>query len=220
MTILHCWLVALLLSCQPTPDTTMQKENAAALIKAVTENNISVVKTALEKGQSVNTTDREGSSLLLLATRGKLVDMATLLVSYKANVNQQNQQQDSPFLLAGANGSTNLVRLFLQHGARFDVFNRYHGTALIPACERGHIETVQLLVNTPGFPIDHVNRLGWTALLEAVILGNGSDTYVEIVKLLLDAGANRQIPDKEGRTAFEHAKKSGYVQIAALLSDR
>jgi hypothetical protein len=50
--------------------------------------------------------------------------------------------------------------------------NRYGGTALIPACHYGHVETVRLLLGT-AIDVDHVNNLGWTALLEAVILGDG-----------------------------------------------
>lgn len=143
--------------------------------------------------------------------------MAELLVSRGADVNQQANNQDSPFLYAGAAGHTALLQLYLAHGARFDVFNRYHGTALIPACERGHVETVQLLANTPNFPIDHVNRLGWTALMEAVILGDGSSKYVRIVSILIAAGVNKNIPDNNKITALAHAKKMGYKDIVKLL---
>jgi len=123
---------------------------------------------------------------------------------------------DSPFLFAGANGQTELVKLFLKNGARFDVFNRYNGTALIPACERGHVETVKVLANTEGFPINHVNRLGWTALMEAVILGDGSLKYQQIVQILKDKEA-KDIADNDGITALEHAKSLGYKEIVKIL---
>lgn len=154
---------------------------------------------------------------LLQAVRERNMEKATELLKLGANVNYQNEQLDSPFLLAGALGYTELVQLFLKNGARFDVFNRYKGTALIPACERGHIETVRLLANTKGFPIDHVNRLGWTALMEAVLLGDGSSKYVTIVEILVAAGCDRSIPDKNGVTALEHARKSGYKEIVQIL---
>lgn len=143
--------------------------------------------------------------------------MAKLLVTYKANVNLQDSQLDSPFLYAGASGQTELVRLFLENGARFDLFNRYNGTALIPACERGHVETVKVLVKTKGFPINHVNRLGWTALMEAVILGNGTLKYQEIVQLLKDHGADVSIPDHSGKTPLQHAESLGFTELARIL---
>jgi ankyrin repeat protein len=124
---------------------------------------------------------------------------------------------DSPFLYAGASGQTELVRLFLDNGARFDVFNRYYGSALIPACERGHVETVRLLANTKSYPVDHVNRLGWTALMEAVILGDGSKKYQQIVQILKDAGAKMDIADYDGVTPLQHAERKGYKEIVAII---
>lgn len=143
--------------------------------------------------------------------------MAALLVKNGADVNQQAENLDSPFLYAGATGQTEILKLFLANGARFDVFNRYNGSALIPACERGHVETVQLLANTKNYPIDHVNRLGWTALMEAVILGDGSENYQQIVQILKEAGAKMDIPDHDGITPLQHSRSRGFEEIVILL---
>lgn len=192
----------------------MQEQNIINLVK---KNDLNAVKSALDNRADVNTKDKKGRSLLLIATLEKQPDMAKLLVSYKADVNLQDDQLDSPFLYAGASGQTELVKLFLDNGARFDVFNRYNGTALIPACERGHVETVKVLVKTKGFPINHVNRLGWTALMEAVILGDGTKKYQEIVQILKDHGADLNIPDHPGKTPLQHAEELGFDEIAAIL---
>ncbi|QNL49757.1 ankyrin repeat domain-containing protein [Olivibacter sp. SDN3] len=189
----------------------------ATILEAVKNNKPAAVEQALKKGANVNTQDAAGSSLLLIATHNANLEMTRLLVAKGADVNLQNKSKDSPFLFAGAAGYTELVKLFLANGARFDVFNRYNGSALIPACERGHIEVVKILANTEGFPIDHVNRLGWTALLEAVILGDGSEKYVKTVQILVDAGCDIHIPDSKGVTALQHAKNNGYTKIAQLL---
>lgn len=187
------------------------------IIIQVKKNNIPAVKSALENGTDVNTRDRKGRSLLLIATIEKQTEMAKLLVSYKADVNLQDDQLDSGFLYAGASGQTELVKLYLENGARFDLFNRYNGTALIPACERGHVETVKILVKTKDFPINHINKLGWTALMEAVILGNGTQKYQEIVQILKDNGADLTIQDHEGKTPLQHAESLGFKEIAMIL---
>lgn len=194
----------------------MQQED---IIKLVKSNNIEGVKQALQNGADVNTTDHQQRNLLLLATQNKQQEMAQLLVAKGANVNMQADNRDSPFLYAGASGQTDLVRLFLANGARFDLFNRYNGSALIPACERGHIATVKLLANTKNYPIDHINRLGWTALMEAVVLGDGSRKYQEIVQILKDSGADLRIPDKNGVSALQHARNRGFKEIVKILSE-
>ncbi len=187
------------------------------LIRLVESKNLKAVESALKAGQNVNTVDANKRNLLLIATINQDLPMAKLLVSYKANVNQQADNLDSPFLFAGATGQTEMLKLFLSNGARFDVFNRYYGSALIPACERGHVETVRLLANTKGYPIDHVNRLGWTALMEAIVLGDGTKNYQEIVQILKDAGSKMDIPDKDGITPLQHAKNRGFTEIVKII---
>ncbi|WP_223581667.1 ankyrin repeat domain-containing protein [Sphingobacterium sp. GVS05A] len=187
------------------------------IIEAVTKGQINTVKALLDNGANANQKGKDSKSLLLIATEKKDLVMAKLLLQYGANVNQQDNILNSPFLYAGALGYTELVKLYLDHGADFKIFNRYNGTALIPACERGHVETVRLLANTKEFPIDHINRLGWTALLEAIILGDGSQKYVDIVQILLDANSNKNIADNEGVTPLQHARKRGFNKIVTLL---
>ncbi|WP_353127258.1 ankyrin repeat domain-containing protein [Parapedobacter pyrenivorans] len=198
-----------------TKEIVMQQRN---IIELVNSNDVDGLRRALENGADVNTQDKNKRNLLLLATINKQETIAKLLVEKGADVNMQADNQDSPFLYAGASGQTELVRLYLANGARFDLFNRYNGTALIPACERGHVETVRLLVNTKDYPIDHVNRLGWTALMEAILLGNGTKKYQEIAQILKDGGANLQIPDHDGRTPLQHAQSLGFTEIAQILS--
>lgn len=191
--------------------------NDKELIGWVRGNNLQTVETALKKGADPNVSDHSGRSLLLIATNMGHIEMAKLLVKYNADVNRQADNLDSPFLYAGARGQTELVKLFLENGARFNVFNRYNGSALIPACERGHIETVRLLAHTKNYPIDHVNKLGWTALMEAVILGDGSKKYQQIVQILKDAGAKMDIPDHNGTTPLQHARSKGFKEIVDIL---
>jgi hypothetical protein len=218
-TLLLLALMGVFASCnakdQPLRNDVTQQDD---ILKLVRQNDVNGAKKALDAGADVNTRDGSGKSLLLLATIDKHVEMATLLTNRGADVNLQDNIQDSPFLYAGATGQTELVRLFLAHGARFDVFNRYNGTALIPACERGHVEMVKVLVGTKGFPINHVNRLGWTALMEAIVLGNGSKKYQEIVQLLKDGGADLGIPDHDGITPLQHAQSRGFTEIVKILS--
>lgn len=208
-----------LYSCQAhsTQEPTQTSMDVKKLIQAIDNNDTTTLITALENGANVNGVDAENRSLLLIATNKANTAIAKILVKYGANVNQQAKNLDSPFLFAGASGQTELVELYLKNGARFDIYNRYYGTALIPACERGHIETVQLLANTKNFPIDHINRLGWTGLMEAVILGDGSYKFQRIVEILKKAGAKLDIPDHEGITPLQHAKNRGYTEIVKIL---
>ena len=65
--------------------------------------------------------------------------------------------------------------------------------------------------------MNHVNRLGWTALLEAIILGNGGPRHTEVVRLLVDAGADVNLADSAGGTPLVHARGRGHADMAAIL---
>ncbi|WP_460370203.1 ankyrin repeat domain-containing protein, partial [Actinocorallia lasiicapitis] len=153
---------------------------------------------------------------LLLAAAADRVEAATLLVAAGADPDALDDRHDTPFLVTGVTGSVAMLDALLPARPDLTIRNRYGGTALIPACERGHVDYVRAVLKT-GIVVDHVNDLGWTGMLEAVVLGDGSAPYVEIVRLLLAGGADRNIADKEGVTPLAHAERRGFTAIAALL---
>ncbi len=184
---------------------------------AARQDDVRTLHQLLAQGAQLESRDEQGRTALLVATHGNQVAAAKALIEAGADVNAKDTIDDSPYLYAGARGLNDILRLTLSHGADLQSTNRYGGTALIPAAERGHVETVQLLIDA-GVDVNHLNRLHWTALLEAVILGDGGPRHVEIVRRLLAAGADRQIADKDGVTALEHARQRGYREMETLLT--
>lgn len=186
------------------------------LIEAVSNDDLARVRSLIAAGASLEDRDGQGRTALLLATRADAVEAAMLLIAAGADVNAKDSMQDTPFLYAGAEGRDAILKAILAAGgANLRDTNRYGGTALIPAAHHGHPGTVRILLGTD-IDIDHVNDLGWTALLEAVILGDGGPVHQEIVRLLVDAGA-KNIPDRDGRTPLDHARDRGFRQMAERI---
>ncbi len=141
------------------------------------------------------------------------VDVARLLVAMGADPDALDHQHDTPWLVTGVTGSSSMLEALLPAEPDLTILNRYGGTSLIPASERGHVDYVRRVLKTD-IDVNHINRLGWTALLEAVILGDGGPDHQKIVRLLLAAGADPSIPDANGVTALEHARARGHTTIA------
>jgi ankyrin repeat protein len=186
------------------------------LITAAERNDMAPVRQLLKDRADVQARDGQGRTALLAATARNHVEIATLLVEAGADVNAQDNKFDSPLLLAGASGYLEILKLALKANPNFKIYNRFGGTALIPACERGHVEIVKELLKTD-IDINHVNRLGWTALLEAIILSDGGPKHQEIVRLLVAAGADVNLPDGEGATPLQHARQKEYKEITGIL---
>ena len=170
----------------------------------------------LNQGASIDARNSLKQTPLMVATHGNHVAAAKMLIDAGADVNAKDAMQDSPYLYAGARGHLEILQMTLEHGADLTSTNRYGGTALIPAAERGHVETVRTLIQA-GTDLDHINNLGWTALLEAIILADGGPRHTEIVKLLVDAGADVNLADKERITPLQHARQRGYSAMVTIL---
>lgn len=154
---------------------------------------------------------------LIRAAKNNDVELVRELITAGGNVNAKDSMEDSAFLYAGPEGFNEILALTLENGADVESLNRYGGTALIPASEHGHVETVKMLIKA-GVPLDHVNNPGWTPLQEAVLLNDGGPNQQEVARQLLEAGADPQITDAQGRTALENARRLGFDELAAVFT--
>jgi uncharacterized protein len=189
-----------------------------ALLAAAASGDVRALDRAIAAGAPLDAQDGQGRSALLIAVAYDRSEAALRLILAGADPNVQAKNHDSPWLLAGALGRTAILAAMLDQGrVDYSKRNRFGGNALIPACERGHVETVRLLLERSKIPVDHINNLGWTALLEAVFLGDGGPRHQEIVRLLLAHNADVNLADRDGKTPLWHARKHGYAAIVRLL---
>ncbi len=190
---------------------------AVNIHKAVEKNDVKLLNELLLQQANLEAKDEKGRTPLMRAVYDNNFDVAKALILAGANVNAQDEMLNSPFLYAGASGYVDILKLCLENGASFTVFNRYGGSALIPATEKRHVDVVKILTKTPNFPINHINNLGWTALLEAIILGDQGEKQIEIVQILVDAGCDYTIADFDGITPLQHAKNKSMHDIVRIL---
>ena len=164
---------------------------------------------------------RERSDLdrrLIEAAFDNDVERARRLIAGGADVNAKDSTQQSAYLIATSEvgDDPRLLELTLANGARVNDKDSYDGTGLIRAAERGHPRIVRRLLEA-GIDRDHVNRLGWTALHEAVVLGDGGPAHVATVRELVRGGVDVTVPDGDGVTALEHARERGFRAIVRAL---
>jgi len=168
-------------------------------------------------GADANGRDGRGRTPLHVAAFARRHEAMRALVKAGADPRAlENQRYDAVTIAAVADDlETMRVALAIGGDARA-ITSPYQGTALIAAAHLGHVDIVRELIRA-GAPLDHVNNLGWTALIEAVILGDGGPRHTETVAALVSAGARRDIADREGATPLDHARRRGYAAMVVLL---
>lgn len=131
----------------------------------------------------------------------------------------EHDRYDAVTIAAVADDEETLRTLLALGASARLVTSRYDGTALIAAAHLGHDGVVRQLI-AAGAPLDHVNNLHWTALIEAVVLGDGGPRHQATVQALLSAGADTRLSDRAGRTPLALARERGYGAMVALLEKR
>jgi ankyrin repeat protein len=184
---------------------------------AAASGNVAEIERLLAAGADREARDGNGRTPLHVAVYRKQREAARLLLAKGANANALDRQRYDVVTIAAVADDVPTLRLVLEGGASpKNVTSPYDGTALIAAAHLGHVEVVQVLIKA-GAPLDHVNNLTWTALMESIVLGDGGKRHTETLRALVQAGANVNIPDRSGITPLAHARGRGYKEMVAIL---
>jgi len=190
--------------------------DSGALFKAINAKDVQLVSNYLT-AETVNKKNPQGDTPILASARLGDIKTMELLLSRGADINALDARFRDIANIAISNQNPQMVEWALKHGLDATmVTSVYQGSALIYACHQGAVEIVDMLVSA-GAPLDRKNNIGWTALLEATILGDGSKPYQDIVQILVNAGADISIADRDGMTPLDHAKSRQHSEIVTIL---
>jgi uncharacterized protein len=200
-----------------TPPSAAEIAAYQGLHAAAAQGDLAAVRALLAQKVPTEQRDGHGRTALHVAAHGGHRDVVRALAEAGADLNAVDRQKYDVITIAAVRDDAAMVELAATLGANARaITSPYDGTALIAAAHLGHVEVVRALIKASA-PLDHVNNLGWTAAIEAVILGDGGARHQATLKALTDAGANVAIADREGRTPLDHAKQRGFAEMAKIL---
>ena len=188
------------------------------LLSAAIRGDAEAVRKLLAAGAKPEEADEHGRTALHIAAHMGFRDVAWALVKGGANANAKESRNYDILTIAAVRDDFDFVAQALALGADPKaITSPYNGTALIAAAHLGHYRVVSALIVAKA-PLDHVNNIGMTALIEAIVLGDGGANHIATVKLLLDAGANPNIKDRSGATPLQLARQRDYTPMAELIA--
>jgi len=199
------------------PPTDPEVRAYTGLHAAAAAGNVAEVERLIAAGANRELRDGNGRTPLHVAAYRKQYDAARVLMKRGANPNALDAQRYDVVTIAAVAEDVPMLKVALEGGTSAkNVTSPYDGTALIAAAHLGHDEVVRVLI-AAGAPLDHVNNLGWTALIEAIVLGNGGKRHVETLRALVVAGANPNLADGRGTTPLALARGRGYREMVEIL---
>jgi ankyrin repeat protein len=194
-----------------------QVQRYSGLLAAAQSGDSALIKALLAKKAPLDVRDAQQRTPLHVATYARQREAIRQLATAGADLNAFDFQRYDPVTIAAVANDEQTLALLLQLGASArNVTSPYQGTALIAAAHLGHVGVVRQLIAASA-PLDHVNNLHWTALIEAVVLGDGGRNHTEVVRLLIAAGANTALGDRDGNAPLKLAQARGYKEMERLL---
>ena len=187
------------------------------LFKAAADGDAAEIERLVRNGEQLERRDGNGRMPLHVATFGGHRDAVQILLKLGANANALDAQKYDPVTIASVANDVPMLKVLLDGGANAgNITSPYDGTALIAAAHLGHAEIVRALIEAKA-PLDHVNNLRWTALIESIVLGPGGAAHTATLKHLVDAGANVNLADGQGNTPLALARGRGYSEMVRIL---
>jgi ankyrin repeat protein len=201
-----------------TPPSPGERAGYTGLLAAAARGDAAAIQTLTAEGARPDVRDGHGRTPLHVAAYGGQHQAMRALVTAGADPDALERDRYDIVTIAAVAGDVPTLELALALGTSpRNVTSRYDGTALIAAAHLGHVEVVRTLIRA-GAPLDHVNNLGWTALIESIVLGDGGPRHTETLHALVGAGANLNLPDREGRTPLALARARSFEAMVRLLS--
>jgi len=220
MHFLAALLVALLAvlpaSAQVAPTET-ELRAYHGLHAAAARGDVADIEAGIAAAENKEALDARHRTPLHVAVYQKQHDAARALIRLGADPNRLEIDRYDIITIAAVANDVPMLKLALEGGGNPKaVTSRYDGTALIAAAHLGHAEVVRTLIAAKA-PLDHVNNLQWTALIESIVLGDGGKNHTETLRALVEAGADVNIADGSGSTPLKLARSRSYREMVAIL---
>lgn len=181
--------------------------------KAAKFDDVSEVQSLLKAGVSPNILDPRGNPMLIVAIRDKSKKVTDLLLSNPAtNVNLANKSGENALMMAAFDGDLATVKMLVLD--KKAAVNKTGWAPIHYAATNGHLQIVQFLM-AHGAMINALSPSETTPLMMAI--GSGND---ELIKYLLDNGADLRMRNHEGYTAIDVAQLFGKDDVRDGLKSR
>lgn len=201
------------------PPSASEVQAYDGLLQAAWRGDLHRLQSLIAAGAKLDARDGRGRTAVHLAVHARQSAALRLLAQAGASLDALDDDRYDAVTIASVADDLPTLDLLLKLGAKAgQVTSRYDGTALIAAAHLGHDAVVRRLI-AAGAPLDHINNLHWTAVIESIVLGDGGPRHQRTLAALIGAGANLQLSDRQGNRPLQLAQARGYGAMVTQLQN-
>ncbi|XP_067672358.1 ankyrin-1-like [Haliotis asinina] len=199
----------------------LNSRGQTALFTSVQQGNIEIMKILLEAGCSKNTSDHSNRTPLILAASQGDVEATCILLQSGCDINRQDRLGQTALYHCASQGHLEVAMALIKAGADVNLATIKGFSPLLDSIRNNHIEVAKVLIEAR-CNINLKDRLHHAPIHEAIrqvsqYFGDPGKPSINIVELLVSAGADLSICDSEGWTPLYQAASSGDLEITKLL---
>jgi len=188
------------------------------------------IELLVARGADLEAVDNDGETTLMRFAGGGRDDVTAAMIAHGAKIHAVDKSGRTALLHAAHHGSFECALLLIRHGADVHHVDNDGRTALHLAAmidgpghdraEKGFRRTVRRLLRE-GAKINVIDKEGKTPLHHALgtEMPRSEEDYLEMIKLLLDAGANRDIADAKKITPMALAYEMENEELLKIMND-
>lgn len=196
--------------------TAAEKDLNSKLFDAVEQNNLDEVKELIKNGADIHAREISSKKAIHIAVKKGNKNIVEFFLNEGISVNDTNNSGWTPLHYAAFSGELEIAKLLVAKGANVRAENAY-GQKPIDLThygkDNGYKGVMELLLDKGGGKVNDTDKDGYTLLRCAVIIGN-----LEVIKFLIDKGANIHAKDNKGRTPLDLARERGNTEVVSMLS--
>ena len=180
------------------------------LYKAIRNDNLNDVKNAINRGADVNLTNSDNfGSLLSLAVISNKIDIVKYLLANKADINQVDNSESTPFIIAAARGYLPILKVLYKNKADINVKCEYGRNALIwAAFGEGNVDVIAFLLKL-GIDINSRDNNNNNALYWAVYMKN-----YKAAQFLIEQGIDTNVINNSGFKTLDILKATDFRKLS------